>query len=696
MTTYNTGNPIGSTDPRDLYDNAQNMDNLGNGTAPSYPDRLGVERKSWAGMEQDFAELLASSGYQFLGDYSSAIEVTAYNQIIREAGEFWRAAASTALPYTTTGAGMPESGAFVSVGDANLRQDLANNALGSGAALVSMEGGPSVEVAVLDRVIRATSISAVEAFTGVQNFQVSLSGADAGIFEFSAANLSAEVSEDPGQKNYIAPSSDSTGASGAWARLINGGDPVSGDPVGVHLPSVPILPMEDQGLDGQAVGPSVIKIKEGFGPDKYIYWMAVTPYKYGNSQTENPSVLASLDGVNWLVPDGLVNPIVASPAGSRDHNSDCSIIFYNNQLWLYYRETLKSTSPTQNRVFLTKSSNGSTWSAPIQVLFAGPEGLLSPTVLFDGTDFFMWTSPAQGDLDRRTSSDGENWGAATTCSFTGIASGEGVWHQQVIFVNGRYEMLLNTSSGVGGAAPTSLYFSTSADGISWTAVNRVFTKAYGFESDRLYAGCLVPEDDTTTNKYEIWYSALASSSSWRVATIQAYWDGVRLRPLHNRGEKQNVWPGIDTPSASIGSLIVNKFQKSDSKLLISSDVEEIIPNEALLDLTFGNTDISQSGWDPLNPTRFIVPDEVYFVKVTANCQFSINNSGSRQLSIRVNNNIIPGVPWAVLQATSGSVTSINISGGFKVQPGDEITAVAYQQSGVSINIREAWLYIELE
>src|SRR5690349_5941189 len=39
-----------------------------------------------------------------------------------------------------------------------------------------------------------------------------------GIFAFDASNLSAAVAADPQQGIYVAPSSDSTGASGAWAR----------------------------------------------------------------------------------------------------------------------------------------------------------------------------------------------------------------------------------------------------------------------------------------------------------------------------------------------------------------------------------------------------------------------------------------------------------------------------------------------
>lgn len=55
MSTYNTGNPVPSIDPRDLDDNATILDNLVNGTDTEYPDRLGVPRQSIAGMEAEVA-----------------------------------------------------------------------------------------------------------------------------------------------------------------------------------------------------------------------------------------------------------------------------------------------------------------------------------------------------------------------------------------------------------------------------------------------------------------------------------------------------------------------------------------------------------------------------------------------------------------------------------------------------------------
>src|SRR5690554_498154 len=154
MTKYNTGNPVGSADPRDLYDNAENLDNFVNGDQAAYNDRLGRPRRSWQSVEdqvnqqeaefnsdqsrrenefqaaQDdregvFNAYLVSAGYQFAGDYASGIEITQYNQVVRDtSGEFWRLSGSVTLPYTTTGAGLPEGGAFVAVGDAALRQEL--------------------------------------------------------------------------------------------------------------------------------------------------------------------------------------------------------------------------------------------------------------------------------------------------------------------------------------------------------------------------------------------------------------------------------------------------------------------------------------------------------------------------------------------------------------------------------------------
>lgn len=131
MTTYNTGNPLGSVDVRDLYDNAQNTDNFANGPLDYYADRLGVTRLSLQGIRN-------ASQYVDLGPYAAGLVFTSRNQVFSYLGEFYSPGPAITLPYTTTGAGAGEIANFRSVGDAVLRSDLAAS---TGAALVGYGAG---------------------------------------------------------------------------------------------------------------------------------------------------------------------------------------------------------------------------------------------------------------------------------------------------------------------------------------------------------------------------------------------------------------------------------------------------------------------------------------------------------------------------------------------------------------------------
>lgn len=134
MTTFNTGNPLGSTDVYDRYDNSENLDNFSNGPLDSYPDRFGVSRQSLQGIRN-------ASQYVDLGPYAAGMVFTSRNQVFSyDAGsgaEFYSPGPSITLPYTTTGAGAGEIANFRSVGDAILRADLDSTAAGKGADLVA-------------------------------------------------------------------------------------------------------------------------------------------------------------------------------------------------------------------------------------------------------------------------------------------------------------------------------------------------------------------------------------------------------------------------------------------------------------------------------------------------------------------------------------------------------------------------------
>ncbi|HBS6791124.1 TPA: hypothetical protein MAN67_005204, partial [Klebsiella pneumoniae] len=178
MSTYKTGNPLGSAAVKDLFDNAENLDfALNSLTALIWTDRLGKVRPSFFGMETSFLSqmssqesrftsqladqdtrfntFIASSGYDIIGDYTvgtipegNPLTITEYNQLIRYNNELYKLTAATDIPFTASGKTdetwtATDSAHFVSVGDAALRQNLGS---GDGAKLVGGIGFVSPEM----------------------------------------------------------------------------------------------------------------------------------------------------------------------------------------------------------------------------------------------------------------------------------------------------------------------------------------------------------------------------------------------------------------------------------------------------------------------------------------------------------------------------------------------------------------------
>ncbi|MFV8873657.1 hypothetical protein ABQ345_09640 [Serratia fonticola] len=158
MSTYNTNNPVepnGSTDPRDLYDNAQNLDIATNSiTRETWLDRLNRSRKTWFGMEQAFSRLVvsfnqsfnslidylkgkgeeavAAIGWQELGDWSIGLTINNRDQVVWYDNAWYKYIGT--LPHTIAGStpatdggiwsDSNPNGKWVNIGDAALRSEL--------------------------------------------------------------------------------------------------------------------------------------------------------------------------------------------------------------------------------------------------------------------------------------------------------------------------------------------------------------------------------------------------------------------------------------------------------------------------------------------------------------------------------------------------------------------------------------------
>ena len=148
--THNTGNPIGSTSPKDLSDNARNLDYLSLGPNPSYPDRKGVARKSWSGMESEFragqverdaqfSAFMDASGYEPPVPYAPGIKLVRLTQTVTYQGSQYRVRTQF-LPLTTTVWASDEQKLKL-IGDDSLRQDMANSTDPTKGAAILGRGG---------------------------------------------------------------------------------------------------------------------------------------------------------------------------------------------------------------------------------------------------------------------------------------------------------------------------------------------------------------------------------------------------------------------------------------------------------------------------------------------------------------------------------------------------------------------------
>lgn len=132
MATVPTNNPIPSEDPRDLKFNAGKIDEVVSGDNHYYTDRFGKRRWTIAGFQYTAEEAIRNYGYITIDSFEDGATLTLPNQVLRyeSTGEYYRwdgdfpkTVAASSTPATTGGVGI---GAWVSVGDASLRTQLAS------------------------------------------------------------------------------------------------------------------------------------------------------------------------------------------------------------------------------------------------------------------------------------------------------------------------------------------------------------------------------------------------------------------------------------------------------------------------------------------------------------------------------------------------------------------------------------------
>lgn len=331
--------------------------------------------------------------------------------------------------------------------------------------------------------------------------------------------------------------------------------------------------------DNQVTHPDVVVMDEAW--NGYRYWALYTPNVSRISIYENPSIVASADGVNWVTPEGLTNPIEVQPGSTRYHNCDGDMI-YNprmDAMMAYWNWADDQAGGVGAEVRLRISYDGVHWGVPVTYdsatrQWAAPTSaeerqvssgaqdyiavvkstarydMLSPTFLYDSyrDSFFMWANDA-GDVGYNngqanyvrmwSSKDGVTWGDPVRVNnFLGVdEAGRQLapWHQDVQYVS-ELKLFLAASQCFSGNNPDGsvLHLTSSRDGINWEQVGTKPLLRPGADGSwddfQIYRSTFYYEPGSTVGggTVRVWYAALQKNTNSKMVpdasgnlTIQA-------------------------------------------------------------------------------------------------------------------------------------------------------------------------------
>lgn len=292
------------------------------------------------------------------------------------------------------------------------------------------------------------------------------------------------------------------------------------------------------------------KSKEGGKWGGYRYWMVLTPNQDGYSQYENPCLAASNDGVNWVVPNGIENPLSGvkhEPAGT--HNCDTDLVYNpdSDELWVYYvwEQDSPAGTPSNLRLIRVKEKNdgfeitSTTDGKPYERLINSQYryDMQSPAVVRrNANTWLMWSNNSDSDnsgngwqsqvafVELYTSTDGKNWTNKQSLADTLVLKGaDGIasyipWHLDVQWVESqnKYWGLFCAYPKGGNTNRTYLLFGTSEDGKTWTTYPKplLAPRDNKWDNNFIYRSTFIYDDASGT--LQVWYSG-GKSGGWRIA-----------------------------------------------------------------------------------------------------------------------------------------------------------------------------------
>lgn len=289
---------------------------------------------------------------------------------------------------------------------------------------------------------------------------------------------------------------------------------------------------------GQANHPSVIDFKTEHNLDTfegYRFWMAVTPYPFSDYTLENPSILVSKDGINWLPHPRLKNPgvqKVSSNPKEKKYNSDPELVYDPEQkvLLVYWREYFHEQYEKIWRKKIMPIQEDKTLC--YEQFRDRKKGLiLSPTIWHKNPqEWYMWTTNGESIVNLFSSKNGVEWHLYGPCK-----SPWNTWNGGYIpwriaakpnLAREKIEFLIAGWPKDASIANCQLLYAMAPINqpteLTMPLEKPLLTSASGQQWDNgfIYRSSFVVKDSDIT-QYQIWYSAASKNRVWHIG----YTDG---------------------------------------------------------------------------------------------------------------------------------------------------------------------------
>lgn len=261
---------------------------------------------------------------------------------------------------------------------------------------------------------------------------------------------------------------------------------------------------------GQATHPSIVRFKN-------LYYLACTPFPYGNDYYENPCIYKGINGVQFKQMPELC-PIVLPRSHDRlVYLSDPFLYVDKEKLHLLYRECRYIDKNKYKAIIYEMTSrDGTTWSKPVKV-FTSDQGAMCPCVIYQEENLFLYCVVFENEETSLVRAKMEKRMEFNRVLVRNNPDNMMLWHFDFFTGNEGKRFGLFTYSTDHYGSDSRLYLASQEDDMSWLVHNEIVIDSNAVT--KMYKSCVLELENGTRNLY---VSLKRKDRKWKIYVVKDF------------------------------------------------------------------------------------------------------------------------------------------------------------------------------